>query len=186
MWPSVLKKDTVSEKHSCTGCSGRCSPYFDTTHMPWTFGYVPVQSSELKCQREAHVPVTHIPCTPHAKHWQQRRIIEENALWGAWAAWADGSGAEGVAFLAGRWGPAGSDEPTQFVSHPYLPQCCWGGRKTQVLPTFLFTQPLFSGPVSTLKRPMICSGSSTGAGIHWSDLLLRMKQWEKQAQVRSK
>lgn len=41
--------------------------------MPWTFGYVPVQSSVLKCQREAHVPVTHIPCTPHAKHWQQRR-----------------------------------------------------------------------------------------------------------------
>lgn len=161
--------------------------------MSWTFGYVPVQSSEHKCQRETHVPVTHIPSMPHAKHWQQR-----NKPWGNWcslgcmSSLADGSGAEGLAFLAGRWGPAGSDEPTQFVSHPHLPQCCWAVLESSwAFPPRPSHSPAHSALVlwgsnyTPGGRPMICSGSSTGAGIHEMDLLLRMKQWEKQAQVRA-
>lgn len=127
-------------------------------------------------------------------------IEEIGALWGAWAAWADGSGAEGLVFLAGRWGPAGSDESTQFVSHPewftisypHLPQCCWAVLESSwaFLPSSSHS-PAHPGLVlqgsnyTEGGRPTICSGSSTRAGIHWIDLLLRMKRWEKQAQVRA-
>lgn len=92
----------------------------------------------LTCQLPLHTP-----CQALAAKGES--IEEIRALWDTWAAWADGSGAKGLAFLAGRWWPAGSDELTQFVSHPgwfttshpHLPQYCWAileGEKLKFFP----------------------------------------------------
>lgn len=96
---------------------------------------------------------------------------EIGALWGAWAAWLMGGWMFGLSGRKVR--TAGSDELTQFVSHPHLPQCCWA-----VLDSSWAFPPRPSHPPAHSAfvlwgsnyipggRPMICSGSSTGAGIH--------------------